>query len=68
MYWYLFNIANVGILFYKVGQTLQGLNLDKSYMRTNKIQREYKMQQPNVVIRSGIVETRTDEIELHSSY
>ena len=28
----------------------------------------YKMQQPNVVIHSGIVETGTDEIELHSSY
>ena len=26
------------------------------------------MQQPNVVIHSGIVETGTDEIELHSSY
>ena len=28
----------------------------------------YKMQQPNVVIHSGIVEIDTDEIELHSSY
>ena len=28
----------------------------------------YKMQQPNVVIHSGIVETSIDEIELHSSY
>ena len=28
----------------------------------------YKMQQPDVVIHSGIVETGTDEIELHSSY
>ena len=28
----------------------------------------YKMQQPNVVIHSGIVETGTDEIELYSSY
>ena len=28
----------------------------------------YKMQQPNVVIHSGIVEIGTDEIELHSSY
>ena len=28
----------------------------------------YKMQQPNVVIRSGIVETGTVEIELHNSY
>ena len=28
----------------------------------------YKMQQPNVVIHSGIVETGTYEIELHSSY
>ena len=28
----------------------------------------YKMQQPNVVIHSGIVETVIDEIELHSSY
>ncbi len=26
----------------------------------------YKMQQPNVVIHSGIVETGIDEIELHS--
>ena len=29
---------------------------------------DYKMQQPNVVIHSGIVETGTDEIEMHSSY
>ena len=28
----------------------------------------YKMQQPNVVIQSGIGETGIDEIELHSSY
>ena len=28
----------------------------------------YKMQQPNVVIHGGIVETGTDEIELHNSY
>ena len=28
----------------------------------------YKMQQPNVVIPSGIVETSIDEIELHISY
>ena len=28
----------------------------------------YKMQQPNVVIQSGIVETGSDDIELHSSY
>ena len=28
----------------------------------------YKMQQPNVVIHSAIVETGTNEIELHSSY
>ena len=27
-----------------------------------------KMQQPNVVIHGGIVETSTDEIERHSSY
>ena len=28
----------------------------------------YKMQQPNAVIHSGIVETGSDEIELHISY
>ena len=28
----------------------------------------YKMQQPNVVNDSGIVETGTDEIEFHSSH
>ena len=28
----------------------------------------YKMQQPNVVIHSGIVETGIDEIELRNSY
>ena len=28
----------------------------------------YKMEQPNVVIHSGIVETGSDEIELHSSH
>ena len=28
----------------------------------------YKIEEPNVVIHSGIVETGTGEIELHSSY
>ena len=32
---------NVGIFFYKVGQTLRGLTSDKSYMRTKKDRREY---------------------------
>ena len=31
---YCVSIVDVDIFFYKVGQTLQGLTLDKSYMRT----------------------------------
>ena len=35
--------------FYKVGQNLQGLTLDKSYMRTKKIWREYNMLNSNQI-------------------
>ena len=60
---------NVGILFYKVGQTLRGPTLDKSFMRTKKIRREYNMlKQPNIVIHRAIVKFGINEIELHSSY
>jgi hypothetical protein len=35
--------------FYKVGQTLRGLTLDKSYMQTKKIQREYNILNNNQI-------------------
>ena len=37
------------VFFYKVGQTLRGLTLDKSYMRTKKIRREYNMLNSNQI-------------------
>ena len=38
---YNFSIGDVNIFFYNINQTLQSLTLTKSYMRTEKKQRDY---------------------------